>query len=68
MSYFRGYYQERHRTGEGGGAESEGEDIEVLHIPLEEALQMVSDGRIRDAKTVILLQDLALRELRAAKD
>jgi hypothetical protein len=29
---------------------------------------MVSDGRIRDAKTVILLQDLALRELRAAKD
>ncbi|WP_306146564.1 MULTISPECIES: NUDIX domain-containing protein [unclassified Roseibium] len=68
LSYFRGCYQERHRTGEGGGAESEGEDIEVLHIPLEEALQMVSDGRIRDAKTVILLQDLELRELRAAKD
>jgi len=68
LSYFRGSYQERQRMGEGGGAESEGEDIEVLHVPPEEALQMVSDGRIRDAKTVILLQDLALRQLRAAKD
>ncbi|WP_420411236.1 NUDIX domain-containing protein [Roseibium sp.] len=60
LSFFRGNYHDGHKKGEGGGAEHEGEDIEVLHIPLKDALKMIGDGRIRDAKTVILLQDLAL--------
>jgi nudix-type nucleoside diphosphatase (YffH/AdpP family) len=47
-------------TGQGGGVESEGEDIESIELGFDEALRMVSDGRIADAKTVILLQWAAL--------
>lgn len=40
----------------GGGQESEGEDIEVLELPLDTALAMIARGEIMDAKTVLLLQ------------
>ena len=44
----------------GGGVEAEGEEIEPVVVPYEEALAMVADGRIADGKTVILLQWAAL--------
>lgn len=52
-----------HRAGEGGGLHHEGEDIDVLEIPFDDILPMISDGRIRDAKTVILLQHALLTGL-----
>ncbi|OII28802.1 GDP-mannose pyrophosphatase [Curtobacterium sp. MCBA15_016] len=45
----------------GGGLEDEGEDIEVLELPLDEALAMVADGRVADGKTIMLLQWVALQ-------
>jgi nudix-type nucleoside diphosphatase (YffH/AdpP family) len=39
----------------GGGVADEGEEIEVLEVPLAHALAMVADGRIADAKTIMLL-------------
>ena len=42
--------------GAGGGIAGEGEDIEVLELPIGEALAMIADGRICDAKTIMLLQ------------
>jgi nudix-type nucleoside diphosphatase (YffH/AdpP family) len=47
-------------VGAGGGLEEEGEDIEVLTLDFDEALAMITDGRIADGKTVILLQWAAL--------
>lgn len=44
------------KAGTGGGLETEGEDIEVISIPLDEAFAMISSGEITDAKTIILLQ------------
>ncbi|KQO75448.1 NUDIX domain-containing protein [Rhizobium sp. Leaf262] len=44
------------KAGIGGGLETEGEDIEVLSIPLDEAFGMITTGEISDAKTIILLQ------------
>ncbi|WP_412538320.1 NUDIX domain-containing protein [Longispora sp. K20-0274] len=44
----------------GGGVAAEGEDISVLELPFAEALAMVRDGRIADAKTIMLLQWAAL--------
>jgi len=44
----------------GGGHEHEGEDIAGLELPLQEALAMVSRGEILDAKTIMLLQWVAL--------
>ncbi len=48
------------RVQAGGGLPGSGEDIRVRAIPRAEALAMVADGRIRDAKTVIALQRQAL--------
>ena len=48
------------RVADGGGLAEESEDIEVLDIPFAKALAMIEDGQIADAKTVILLQHLAL--------
>ncbi|MBX2882607.1 MAG: NUDIX domain-containing protein [Granulosicoccus sp.] len=56
LSYFAAAYDPENRTGEGGGVHDEGEDIEVLEVPVEKALRWVADGTIRDAKTIILLQ------------
>lgn len=49
------------------GVAGEGEDIQVLETTLEEALEMIDAGRIIDAKTVMLIQHLALRALRGRK-
>jgi nudix-type nucleoside diphosphatase (YffH/AdpP family) len=57
---FTGIYDRHAPVSGGGGNAHEGEDIEVLHIPVDRALQMIADGEIVDAKTVILLQHLAL--------
>jgi nudix-type nucleoside diphosphatase (YffH/AdpP family) len=42
------------------GVAEEGEDIEVLELAFGEALEMIRDGRIEDAKTIMLLQWAAL--------
>jgi nudix-type nucleoside diphosphatase (YffH/AdpP family) len=44
------------RVSDGGGLASDGEDIEVLELALDEALAMVERGEIVDAKTIMLLQ------------
>ena len=67
LTYFAAHYGEADRAGHGGGLEAEGEDIEVLEFTLEEALARVASGEIHDAKTVILLQHLAL-QFRPAAD
>ena len=57
-------YDDEMRIGAGGGIASEGEDIEVLELAIDEALKMITDGRIVDAKTIILLQYAALNIFR----
>ena len=54
------------RVAAGGGVAAEGEDIQVLELPFNRALEMVASGEICDAKTVIALQNLAMRRLREA--
>jgi nudix-type nucleoside diphosphatase (YffH/AdpP family) len=61
LHFFAAPYRPADRTTAGGGLEEEGEDIEVLELPFDEALAMVDDGRIADAKTIMLLQWAALR-------
>lgn len=52
-----------HREGDGGGLHDEGEDIHVLEVAFDDILPMITDGRIRDAKTIILLQHALLTKL-----
>lgn len=58
LHFFVGEYHPEDRVGAGGGLAQEGEDIEVLELPFEQALAMMADGRIMDGKTIILLQYL----------
>jgi nudix-type nucleoside diphosphatase (YffH/AdpP family) len=60
IHFFVAEYEPEMRVGAGGGLAGEGEDIEVLELAIESALAMVDDGRIVDAKTIILLQYAAL--------
>ena len=61
LHFFAAPYTAADRTGDRGGLAEEGEDIEVVELDVDEALDMVDDGRIADAKTVLLLQWAALR-------
>ncbi|WP_268800410.1 NUDIX hydrolase [Pseudomonas huanghezhanensis] len=58
LHFFVGEYHAQDRVNAGGGLEQEGEDIEVLELPVDVAIEMVEDGRIMDGKTIILLQYL----------
>jgi nudix-type nucleoside diphosphatase (YffH/AdpP family) len=48
------------KVGAGGGLEAENEDIKVMHPTIDEALQLMNDKKITDAKTLIGLQWLQL--------
>jgi len=62
--FFVAEYEPHMRIGSGGGLADEGEDIEVLELPIDQALAMIGDGRIVDGKTIILLQYAALNIFR----
>ena len=64
LHVFVAEYDPSMKIGDGGGHPDEGEDIEVLEPTVDEALAMIADGRIRDAKTIMLLQHLALTVFR----
>lgn len=60
LHFFVAEYEPGDRVSQGGGDASEGEDIEVLELPLERALAMIGTGEIQDGKTIMLLQHAAL--------
>ncbi|MFK8082007.1 MAG: NUDIX domain-containing protein [Granulosicoccus sp.] len=56
LYYFSAPYEPGHRSGSGGGLVEEGEDIEVLEVNLDQAAAWIVEGKIIDAKTIILIQ------------
>ncbi|AWP32095.1 GDP-mannose pyrophosphatase NudK [Pantoea sp. PNT01] len=54
IHFFAAEYNESLRDNPGGGVEDE--SIDVLELSFPDALAMVADGRIRDGKTIMLLQ------------
>jgi nudix-type nucleoside diphosphatase (YffH/AdpP family) len=60
LYFFVAEYEPGARMGAGGGIAEEGEDIEVLELPLAQALRMIAAGEIADGKTIMLLQYAAL--------
>lgn len=63
LYFFVAEYTSAQKVNDGGGIDHEQEDIEVLELTLTEALQMITDGRIQDGKTIMLLQYAALQGL-----
>jgi nudix-type nucleoside diphosphatase (YffH/AdpP family) len=60
LYFFAAEYDDAAKIGDGGGIEDEGEDIEVLELPFDEAMAMIRRGEICDGKTIMLLQYAAL--------
>jgi nudix-type nucleoside diphosphatase (YffH/AdpP family) len=60
LHFFIAEYDASAREGRGGGVEAEGEDLEVIELTLDDALDAVRRGEIVDAKTIMLLQFAAL--------
>ncbi len=61
--FFIAEYSNSMKINEGGGIEHEQEDIEVLELSIEEACNMINDGRIRDGKTILLIQYIKLNKI-----
>ncbi len=53
LYFFVAEYVRSEKVSEGGGID--GEDIEVLEMPFQKALEMISSGEIKDGKTIMLL-------------
>ncbi|WP_299800126.1 GDP-mannose pyrophosphatase NudK [uncultured Maribacter sp.] len=60
---FVGEYDESMKVSDGGGADDETENIEVLELDFNDAMKMVASGEIKDAKTIMLLQHAKLTSL-----
>jgi nudix-type nucleoside diphosphatase (YffH/AdpP family) len=68
LHFFVAEYELLDRVSAGGGDAAEGEDIEVIELPLASALEMISTGAIQDGKTIMLLQYAALVGLDRLRD
>jgi nudix-type nucleoside diphosphatase (YffH/AdpP family) len=56
LHFFIAEYAESMKLHEGGGIEHEEENIEVLEIPFQQAMEMIESNEIKDGKTIMLLQ------------
>ncbi|MBB5056734.1 nudix-type nucleoside diphosphatase (YffH/AdpP family) [Granulicella aggregans] len=56
LYFFVAEYHSGSRATLGGGNHAEGEDIEVLELPIGEAMSAIDTGAIQDGKTIMLLQ------------
>ncbi|MEL0456177.1 GDP-mannose pyrophosphatase NudK [Flavobacteriaceae bacterium SZ-1-7] len=63
MHFFVGEYTDDMKVNEGGGLDSEHEDIEVLELPFEKAIEMLNAGQIEDTRTIVLLQYAQIHKL-----
>jgi nudix-type nucleoside diphosphatase (YffH/AdpP family) len=63
LHFFIAAYSRSMKVNDGGGVDHEEENIEVLELNIDEALKMIETGAIRDAKTIMLLQYVRLREV-----
>lgn len=60
LFFFIAEYDHASRSSPGGGDHTEGEDIEIVELAFDQAFAMMTNGEILDAKTMILLQRLAI--------
>ncbi len=63
VSMFVAEYNDNMKVSDGGGLESEHENIEVLEVTFLEAIKMVETGEISDGKTIMLLQYAQINKL-----
>jgi GDP-mannose pyrophosphatase NudK len=60
---FTAEYTKDMKVSDGGGVADETESVEVLELPFTQALGMIKNGGIKDAKTIMLLQYAQINNL-----
>ncbi|KFC18514.1 GDP-mannose pyrophosphatase NudK [Epilithonimonas lactis] len=63
LYFFIAEYSKSMKINDGGGLEEEQEEIEVLELDIDKALDMLDNGEIKDAKTIMLIQHLRLKNI-----
>lgn len=63
IDFFVAEYSKDMKVNDGGGLDHEQENIEVLELGFDRAIQMIETGEIRDAKTIMLLQYAKIHNL-----
>ena len=63
LYFFIAEYSREMKIADGGGIEHEEENIEVLEINIDKAMQMIDTGEIKDGKTIMLLQYIKLHNI-----
>ena len=63
LHFFIGEYSQSMKVNEGGGVKEEQEDIEVLETGFDHAMMMIDTGEIKDAKTIMLLQYMKIKQI-----
>jgi GDP-mannose pyrophosphatase NudK len=61
LYFFIAKYNQNMKISEGGGVLGEEENIEVLELPIDQAIKMIETGEIKDGKTIMLLQHIKLK-------
>lgn len=60
LHFYAAEYSSEMKVAQGGGT-GDGEQINVLELDFEDAYSMIGDGRIKDGKTIMLLQYARIR-------
>jgi len=63
LHFFIAEYSHAMKVSEGGGVAHEEENIEVLEMNIEDAMNMIDTGAIKDGKTIMLLQYIKLQHI-----
>lgn len=63
MHFFIGEYTNDMKVSNGGGLETEHEDIEVLELPFAQVVTMLHNGEINDTRTIVLIQYALIHKL-----
>jgi len=63
LHFFIAEYSDQMKINDGGGVAHEQENIEVMELPIEQAMEMIRSGEIMDGKTIMLLQYIRLQNI-----
>lgn len=63
LHFFIAEYAKDMKVNEGGGVAGEEENIDVLELNIDEAMGKITNGEIKDAKTIMLLQYVKLNSI-----
>ncbi|RQO69511.1 GDP-mannose pyrophosphatase NudK [Pedobacter sp. KBW06] len=63
LYFFIAEYSKSMKVNDGGGVAQEQEEIEVLEMHIDKAMELMRNGEIKDGKTIMLLQHLRLANM-----